>query len=80
VLQRFSKPEFFVAQSRIAQDRDTIRNQEETIEQHRVYRVVAHAAVHEWTQDSNAAPTRKLPGSSAARDSLPPFRRLKVKA
>jgi Zn-dependent protease with chaperone function len=37
---------FFVAQSRIARDHDTIRNQEETIEQHRVYRVVAHAAVH----------------------------------
>jgi hypothetical protein len=31
---------------RITRDRDTIRDQEETVEQHRVYHLVARAAVH----------------------------------
>jgi len=42
----FRNRNFFIAQSRIARDHDTIRSQEETIEQHRIYHVVAHAAVH----------------------------------
>jgi hypothetical protein len=44
--KNFRNQNFFVAQSRIARDRDTIRDQEETIEQHRVYHLVARAAVH----------------------------------
>jgi len=43
----FRNRNFFVAQlHRIARDHDTIRNQEEIIEQHRVCDVVAHAAAH----------------------------------
>src|SRR6266536_3025681 len=61
VAQIFRNQNFLSRITRIAWDHDTIRNQEETVEQHRVYHLVARAAVHEWRQDNDAAPPRRLP-------------------
>ena len=46
VAKIFRNQNFLSRITRIAWDHDTIRDQEETVEQHRVYHLVARAAVH----------------------------------